>query len=125
MSGFYNYDPYMPHNYMAMGNQPVRRGLQISYVNGLTGAKGYSIPPDTTIFLMDSDAPRFYIKTSDHNGMCTIKGFQFEEIRESGGEEAPTIDMSNYVTKTEMQALFDAWAAQLKEQVQINKGGLL
>jgi hypothetical protein len=99
----------------------MNNGLQISYVNGLAGAKGYSLPPNTTIFLMDSDAPQFYIKTSDRNGMCTIKAYKFEEIQANGGAEAPSLDLSNYVTKQELSTTIK----QVMEELAKNKGGLL
>jgi hypothetical protein len=111
MNNYYGYNPY----------QPMNSGLQISYVNGLAGAKGYSLPPNTTIFLMDSDAPQFYIKTSDRNGMCTIKAYKFEEIQANGGAEAPSLDLSNYVTKQELSTTIK----QVMEELAKNKGGLL
>ena len=77
--------------------------IQISFTNGLTGAKGYSVPPNTTIFLMDSDAPQFYIKQSDRNGMCTIKSYRFEEINEQELTKQPEqVDLSKFVTKEEL-----------------------
>lgn len=111
MNNYYGYNPY----------QPMNNGLQISYVNGLAGAKGYSLPPNTTIFLMDSDAPQFYVKTSDRNGMCTIKAYKFEEIQANGGAEAPSLDLSNYVTKQELSTTIK----QVMEELAKNKGGLL
>jgi hypothetical protein len=111
INNYYGYSPY----------QPMNNGLQISYVNGLAGAKGYSLPPNTTIFLMDSDAPQFYIKTSDRNGMCTIKAYKFEEIQANGGAEAPSLDLSNYVTKQELSTTIK----QVMEELAKNKGGLL
>ena len=124
--GYQPYSPYMPNNYMAMSGVN-NNNLQISYVNGLTGAKGYSLPPNTTIFLMDSDAPQFFIKTSDRNGMCTIKAYRFEEIQENCGE-SNKIDLSDYVRKDEVKNIFDEFLAQLKDNnisITTNKGGLL
>ena len=115
--GYQGYNPYMQNNYMAAQNS----ALQISYVNGLAGAKGYSMPPNTTMFLMDSDAPQFYVKVSDHNGMCTIKAYKFEELQDNGGAEAPKVDMSMYVTKQE----FEESLKQIISELKTNKGGLL
>ena len=102
---FSNFQPYNPYNtYMppAAQMQMPPSNLQISFTNGLTGAKGYSVPPNTTIFLMDSDAPQFYIKQSDRNGMCTIKAYKFDEIAESEAAKMPEpFDANKYVTKEE------------------------
>lgn len=119
MNNFYNYQPYNPY-------APTNMGIQISYVNGLAGAKGYSMPPNMTMFLMDSDAPQFFIKTSDRNGMCTIKTYKFEEVLDNSGAEAPKLDLTNYVTKQELSAtikqLVEEMAAKNNNN---NKGGLL
>ena len=126
--GFQPYNPYVPNNYMAMSGAMSNNNLQISYVNGLTGAKGYSLPPNTTIFLMDSDAPQFYIKTSDRNGMCTIKSYRFEELQENGGADTQKIDMSMYATKEELNNMVANLLEKIQKDiasVQSNKGGLL
>ena len=99
-NNYYNNGGYLPYsntNYM----QP--NSMQISYTNGLTGAKGYSMPPNTTMFLMDSDAPQFFIKTSDRNGMCTIKAYRFEEVP-TDNQSAPQIDTTMFVTREELDA---------------------
>ena len=118
MNNFYNYQPYNPY-------APMNTGLQISYVNGLAGAKGYSMPPNMTMFLMDSDAPQFFIKTSDRNGMCTIKTYKFEEVQESGGAEAPKLDLTNYVTKQELSATIKQLVEEMAAKNNNNKGGLI
>lgn len=119
---FGSYQPYNPYNnYMppamnlAAAQQPMQpNNVQISFTNGLTGAKGYSVPPNTTIFLMDSDAPQFYIKQSDRNGMCTIKAYKFEEIAENDAAKTPeTFDATKYVTKEELSAVIQELTATL------------
>lgn len=105
---FTGYQPYNPYNaYMPPASQPLQpNNIQISFTNGLTGAKGYSVPPNTTIFLMDSDAPQFYIKQSDRNGMCTIKAYRFEEMAEQeAGKQAEPFDVTKYVTKEELASV--------------------
>ena len=111
--GYQGYNPYMQNNYS---------GIQVSYVNGLAGAKGYSIPPNCTMFLMDSDAPQFYVKVSDRNGMCTIKSYKFEEIQETAETEAQKVDMSMYVTKQEFADTLKEILNEIKTK---DKGGLL
>ena len=55
--------------------QPTVQGSSITFVNGLEGAKGYMLPPNNTVILMDSDNSKFYIKSTDAVGMATIKGY--------------------------------------------------
>ena len=114
--GYQGYNPYIANNYN------MNNSLQVSYVNGLAGAKGFSVPPNATVFLMDSDAPKFYIKVSDHNGMCTIKSYKFEEILDNGGDEAQKVDMSAYVTKQEFENTLKQLLAEIKPK---DKGGLI
>ena len=119
---FSNFQPYNPYNtYMppAAQMQMPPSNLQISFTNGLTGAKGYSVPPNTTIFLMDSDAPQFYIKQSDRNGMCTIKAYKFDEIAESEAAKMPEpFDANKYVTKEELGAIIQELTSTLKKNEQ-------
>ena len=120
---FSNFQPYNPYNNYMPPNmntmqQPMQpNNIQISFTNGLTGAKGYSVPPNTTIFLMDSDAPQFYIKQSDRNGMCTIKAYKFEEVSESDAVKQPeTIDVNKFVTKEELAAVIKELTASMAQK---------
>ena len=124
---FGTYQPYNPYNtYMppamniaAAQSQMQPNNIQISFTNGLTGAKGYSVPPNTTIFLMDSDAPQFYIKQSDRNGMCTIKAYKFEEIAENEAIKiVEPFDANKYVTKEELGAIIQELTASLTKAEQ-------
>ena len=107
----------MPPNMNTMQQPMQPNNIQISFTNGLTGAKGYSVPPNTTIFLMDSDAPQFYIKQSDRNGMCTIKAYKFEEVSESDAAKQPeTIDVTKFVTKEELAAIIKELTASMPQK---------
>lgn len=111
------YNNYMPPNVNTMQQPMQPNNIQISFTNGLTGAKGYSVPPNTTIFLMDSDAPQFYIKQSDRNGMCTIKAYKFEEVSESDAVKQPeTIDVNKFVTKEELAAIIKELTAAMPQK---------
>lgn len=101
----YPYANYMPsngyntvmNNYRPnINNQPTTQ--QMSFVNGIEGAKGFIVPPNTSVFLMDSDAEQFFVKTADRNGMCNIKAYAFKEIQL---DKQSTINTDNFVTKEE------------------------
>lgn len=72
------------------------------------------MPPNSTAFLMDSDAQRFYIKTSDRNGMCAIKPYKFEEIvSEEPAAVTPTFNAADYVTKEEFKNVVEQLCNQV------------
>lgn len=50
------------------------------YVNGKEGAKAYILQPNSTMFLMDSDNPFFYVKSTNNLGQASIRKFKFEEV---------------------------------------------
>lgn len=103
-----NYGPYPYNGYMPMtssyNSQPVT-SQQMSFVNGIEGAKGFIVPPNTSVFLMDSDSQQFFIKTADRNGMCNIKAYTFQEapLDKSG----TTIDTDKFVTREEFNKFIE------------------
>lgn len=98
-AGAYGAPTYM--NTMSRGS--------IQWVNGVEGAKAYSVYPNTSVLLMDSNLPRFYIKNADSNGMCSIKAYEFKEIVEQQPTPnvAPQPDLSAYVTRDELNKIID------------------
>ena len=74
----------------------------IQYVNGKQSADSYQMPANSSVILMDSNLPRFYMKQTDASGMATIKSYDFQETE----EEKPT----EYVTKQE----FEKFKASMK-----------
>lgn len=76
----------------------------ITWVQGVEGAKAFQLLPNSNAILMDSESDKFYIKSSDNVGMCSLRTFNFVEEIEKPKEE--------YITKTE----FDSYMAQFKEQ---------
>lgn len=83
----YPYNPYISSYQMAQTAQyqtPMQSyntgsSSGITFVNGIEGAKGYQLPPNSTVILMDSENSKFYIKSTDSVGMASIKGYKFEE----------------------------------------------
>ena len=71
------------------------------WVQGEVGAKSYPVAPGNSVVLMDSESARFYIKTADISGVpMPLRVFEFKE---GGGAPTPTADMSQFVTKEELQ----------------------
>lgn len=90
--------------------QPTVQGSSITFVNGLEGAKGYMLPPNNTVILMDSDNSKFYIKSTDAVGMATIKGYRFEEEV----DKIPTKEDELYVRKEDINTYIDNYLHLVK-----------
>lgn len=82
---------------------PVNQGLL--WVQGEAGAKSYLVAPNTTVLLMDSEAQRFFIKSTDPAGMPSLRTFEYSEVSgiktsvESNGME------DKFVTREEYEEL--------------------
>ena len=77
----------------------------INWVQGIEGAKAFTLMPKENVILMDSKVnDKFYIKICDDIGRCTLRVFKyFEEVEE---KPAPA-DLSEYVKKSELHALLN------------------
>ena len=97
--------------------QPVQQNTQqmppqqgnngIIWVQGEEGAKAYMVAPGNSVFLMDSEASVFYIKSSDASGMpMPLRIFDYTE-RTAAKTPAQAAPMPNeeYVTRQEFNAL--------------------
>lgn len=97
--------------------QPVQQNTQqmppqqgnngIIWVQGEEGAKAYMVAPGNSVFLMDSEASVFYIKSSDASGMpMPLRIFDYTE-RTAARTPAQVAQMpqEEYVTRQEFNAL--------------------
>lgn len=74
----------------------------INWVQGEEAAKAYQLPPNSNIILMDSESDRFYIKTCDSVGMCTMKTYSYVENTHPAKEEYATkSDLAEVMNKYE------------------------
>lgn len=53
-------------------NQNTSQQTNITFVNGIEGAKAYQMSPNSSALLMDSDNSKFYVKTTDSLGVAKI-----------------------------------------------------
>ena len=67
----------------------------IQYVNGKQSAESYQMPANSSVILMDSNLPRFYMKQTDASGLASIHAYDFKEVEEEKPQE--------YVTKQEFE----------------------
>lgn len=49
-------------------------------VNGVQGAKDVQVPPNQTAWMMDQNAPQFYVKSADNLGICKMDYYRFEKF---------------------------------------------
>lgn len=102
-NGFYN--PYQSSYQMALQSQQnvmQTAPVSITFVNGIEGAKGYMLPPNSSVVLMDSDSSRFYIKSTNGAGMAEITAYKFTE------DSTPS-DKDQYVKKSEINRYIDEY----------------
>lgn len=105
------------------------------WVQGEAGAKSYLVAPNTTVLLMDADAQRFYIKSTDAAGMPSLRTFEFSEVLQTSQKNAQTFsdDLDNkYVTREEFASVREQYgeimakinelqSEQVKQTEQIEK----
>jgi len=69
----------------------------VQYVNGRQSADNYSMQPNSSVILMDSNMDRFYLKKSDASGMCVVEAYDFHKAEEDAKPD--------YVTREEFEEL--------------------
>ena len=114
------YMPYQNQYYTQMQSPvpqtqaPQNAQNSLIWVQGEAGAKSYLTAPNTTVLLMDSEAQRFYLKSTDSSGMpLPLRIFEYAEKTpnsHSNAPQNPTVDYSNFATKAE----FDAFKAEIE-----------
>lgn len=99
-------------------------------VSGVDGAKNQIVQPGQTAWMMDNNAPYFYVKSVDNVGSCDFRIFQFSEVvADMVAEQQPTqpqIDLSQYVQRAEFDELKERLdqltTTKKKQPAKANKG---
>lgn len=90
----FNYPPqYYPY-------QPPQKN-SINWVQGIEGAKAFQLQPNSNIVLLDSENDKFYIKSCDNVGMCSLRTFNFVEEFTGSRED--------YVTRAELEEVINRY----------------
>lgn len=93
----------MPYNSFYQPANPLYQTPQISpqgailWVQGVSGAKAYTVPPGSNVLLMDSEDSVFYIKSTDASGMPTLRTFDYTERKE--------VPQTDYITRAEVEEM--------------------
>ena len=83
---------------------PSQGNSGLVWVQGEAGAKSFLVAPGTTVMLMDSESPVFYLKSADQSGMpMPLRIFDFTErsAAHTDAKQHPEFDPSIYITRKE------------------------
>lgn len=106
---------------------PVKQS--VDWVSGRNGAEAYRADPGSRVYLLDSTAQRFYVKETGWDGRPSpLMTFEYKAVdfgnQNEQSNDAPAMDMSNYVTKQdfdELKKMYQETTEQLKRLNQNNK----
>lgn len=100
-------NPQINNPYGIKYQQPVIQKNEFAWVQGEAGAKGFMVPAGMTMWLMDSESPTFYLKSTDMNGFPQpLRIFDFKE-RVAEKPKEPAEVNNHYVTRDEMKAYIE------------------
>jgi len=96
-------------------NPFTRQQSSINWVQGIEGAKAFSLTAKESVVLMDSETDdTFYIKYCDDIGRCTLRTFKYKE--ELSTVSSTALDMSEYVKKSELEGLINSMLGGGKDE---------
>lgn len=80
--GYLPYNSYTANMYQQnqqYNNNNLQTDTNITFVNGIEGAKAFQLRPNQSVILMDSDNSKFYVKSTDNLGVAKISSYSFVE----------------------------------------------
>lgn len=114
---------YQAQSYAPQPQMSPQNNTGIIWVQGEAAARSYMVGSGSSVLLMDSEEPVFYIKTTDAYGMpLPLKIFDYKErssnsqklipgraelISEYSQQAQTEVDMSKYITKEEIDQKID------------------
>ena len=115
----YNYNPTSQNSYAA----PPTSQMSVDWIQGgVNSANAYPKPaPGCGVILMDSNEDKFYIKKTDMSGFpMPLRVFSYREEMQQAesqtGRQSAMPDMSQYVTKDEIENLLKKYMNPAKEK---------
>lgn len=109
---------YSPPQQQFFQYQPQNNSVMVVTVQGEAGARVYPVAAGNTVLLIDFDAKKFWLKSTDLNGMPSrFVAFNFtEEIKQSA-------DSGNFISRTEFNELKQSIDTQFKQLLDTIRGG--
>jgi hypothetical protein len=107
------FNPYQQYPYtqpIQQQNAPMTNYLQLTFINGIEGAKAFIVAPNQTVYLKDSDSNILYEKKADAQGRYTLTAFELKPIEIN----TPTVTTkTEYATTNDLNALKSFFTEQL------------
>ena len=107
------FNPYQSYPYTQptqQQNAPMTNYLQLTFINGIEGAKAFIVAPNQTIYLKDSDSNILYEKKADAQGRYTLTAFELKPV-EINTPTAPV--KTEYATTSDLNALKSFFTEQV------------
>lgn len=106
------FNPYQAYPYTQQNQaQPQQTNyLQLTFINGIEGAKAFIVAPNQTIYLKDSDSNILYEKKADAQGRYTLTAFELKQVEINTLQATPT---STYATTSDLNALKSTFIEQM------------
>lgn len=107
----YNPNFYSGQSYPALQQTQLQNVLSngsnasggIVWVQGESGAKSFSVAPNNTVLLMDSEENKFYLKSADSSGVpLPLRTFDYTEVTKDTHKDK---DDTAYVSKADFDKL--------------------
>lgn len=91
-------------------------GIVCYPIKGEEAANAYLVAPNQSVWLIDMEKGVFYIKTADSNGVpFPLRIFDYKE-RAPKTEEASQVDLSEYVTKSDLKQMINELKASMRKE---------
>lgn len=106
--------------YQSPQQAPQQQNSGLLWVQGETGAKSFLVAPGQSALLMDSEATRFYLKSTDNSGMpLPLRIFEYQEItrQATAKTELAAMDPGQYVTREEFETRLAQMTAKPAKKV--------
>lgn len=101
--------PQQMPSQMPPQNSVPQQNNDIIWVQGEAGAKAYLVAPNNTVTLWDSENPVIYVKSSDANGVPSMRVLDFKERTTQPSQQTPEKHVckcsDNFVKKEDFAVL--------------------
>lgn len=106
--------PYQPQQQTAP-----QQSNGLIWVQGESGAKSFLVGPGQNVLLMDSEATRFYLKSTDNSGMpMPLRIFEYQEVTgQDPKQDLAAIDPGQYITREEFETRLAQMTAKPAKKV--------
>ena len=95
------------------------------WVRGKENARSMQLQPNSTVVMLDNQANKFYIKTTDDIGLGRLRVFNYSEEEDIDSPTVVTqaqqpLDLSNYVTKQELEKIITTLKGEVKHEQSVS-----